>query len=138
VGNYSSRPGIVGLNFINDQGPVHKCSEDTLVTRVAKGGGYYLVSSTHDIRFGQVTRHVNSLFSFPFRFLQVLLPGIGVHFQSRIAMQQSYAVPSILAKREHDEMEKYYVPYMDFEAINARREQTLARILNLAAQVNGN
>ncbi len=42
------------------------------------------------------------------------------------------------AKREHDEMEKYYVPYMDFEAINARREQTLNRILDLAAQVNGN
>lgn len=40
------------------------------------------------------------------------------------------------AKREHDEMEKYYVPYMDFDAIDARREQILARILDLAAQVN--
>ena len=39
------------------------------------------------------------------------------------------------AKKVHDEMEKYYVPFMDFEAINARREKTLQRILDLAAEV---
>lgn len=38
------------------------------------------------------------------------------------------------AKAEHDDMEKYYAPYMDFEAINARREKTLARILDLAEE----
>ena len=38
------------------------------------------------------------------------------------------------AKAEHDDMEKYYAPYMDFEAINARRESTLARILDLAEE----
>lgn len=38
------------------------------------------------------------------------------------------------AKAEHDKMEKYYAPYMDFDAINARRENTLARILDLAAE----
>jgi hypothetical protein len=36
-----------------------------------------------------------------------------------------------LAKRTHDEMEKYYTPYMDFEAIGARRERILDRILEL-------
>ncbi|MEG3071573.1 MAG: hypothetical protein RQM92_12745 [Candidatus Syntrophopropionicum ammoniitolerans] len=36
------------------------------------------------------------------------------------------------AKRVHDEMEGYYVPFMDFEAINARREKTLSKILALA------
>lgn len=40
------------------------------------------------------------------------------------------------AKAEHDEMEKYYAPYMDFEAINARRDKTLARILDLAEEYN--
>jgi hypothetical protein len=39
------------------------------------------------------------------------------------------------AKKAHDEMEKYYVPYMDFDAVNARREKTLLRILDLAAEV---
>lgn len=39
------------------------------------------------------------------------------------------------AKIMHDEMEKYYVPYMDFDAINARREKTLQRILELASEV---
>ncbi|MBF7083379.1 hypothetical protein IT084_10380 [Desulfallas sp. Bu1-1] len=38
------------------------------------------------------------------------------------------------AKAEHDKMEKYYAPYMDFDAINARREKTLARILDLAEE----
>ncbi len=41
------------------------------------------------------------------------------------------------AKAEHDNMEKYYAPYMDFDAINARREKTLATILDIAAEVNG-
>lgn len=36
------------------------------------------------------------------------------------------------AKRVHDEMESYYIPFMDFDAINARRERTLHRILELA------
>lgn len=36
------------------------------------------------------------------------------------------------AKRVHDEMESYYIPYMDFNAINERREKTLHRILELA------
>lgn len=40
------------------------------------------------------------------------------------------------AKAGHDNMEKYYAPYMDFDAINARREKTLAHILDIAAQVN--
>ncbi|MFA4885055.1 MAG: PRK06851 family protein [Desulfotomaculaceae bacterium] len=38
------------------------------------------------------------------------------------------------AKKAHDEMENYYVPFMDFEAINARREKTLHRILELAEE----
>ncbi len=41
------------------------------------------------------------------------------------------------AKAEHDNMEKYYVPHMDFDAINARREKTLARILNIATEITG-
>jgi len=36
------------------------------------------------------------------------------------------------AKKLHDELENYYIPYMDFDAIDARREKTLARILELA------
>lgn len=36
------------------------------------------------------------------------------------------------AKAEHDVMEQYYVPAMDFEAINAKREEILKRILNYA------
>ncbi|MCL5056924.1 MAG: PRK06851 family protein [Actinobacteria bacterium] len=36
------------------------------------------------------------------------------------------------AKSEHDHMETYYVPYMNFEEINARREKTMSRILELA------
>ena len=35
------------------------------------------------------------------------------------------------AKREHDNIEHYYVPHMDFDAINARREQVLERILKM-------
>lgn len=38
------------------------------------------------------------------------------------------------AKAEHDRMEKYYIPYMNFDEINARREKTLARILEIAEE----
>lgn len=38
------------------------------------------------------------------------------------------------AKAEHDRMEAFYVPYMHFDEINARREKTLATILDLAEQ----
>ncbi|MFZ5634059.1 MAG: PRK06851 family protein [Bacillota bacterium] len=38
------------------------------------------------------------------------------------------------AKAEHDRMETFYVPYMNFDEINARREKTLARILDLAEE----
>ncbi len=40
------------------------------------------------------------------------------------------------AKKTHDEMEKYYVPYMDFDAINARREKILHKILESASKIN--
>ncbi|OQA06155.1 MAG: hypothetical protein BWY65_02261 [Firmicutes bacterium ADurb.Bin373] len=36
------------------------------------------------------------------------------------------------AKRVHDEVERYYIPFMDFEAINTRREITLKKILAMA------
>ena len=38
------------------------------------------------------------------------------------------------AKETHDAMEEYYVPHMDFAAVNALREKTLARILAYAGQ----
>jgi hypothetical protein len=38
------------------------------------------------------------------------------------------------AKKTHDEMEKYYVPHMDFAAIDALKERTLARILEYAGE----
>ncbi|MCL6477672.1 MAG: PRK06851 family protein [Peptococcaceae bacterium] len=38
------------------------------------------------------------------------------------------------AKAEHDRMETYYVSYMNFDEINARREKTLMRILELAEE----
>jgi hypothetical protein len=38
------------------------------------------------------------------------------------------------AKAMHDEMETHYVPHMSFDSISARREATLARILNLASE----
>ena len=38
------------------------------------------------------------------------------------------------AKKAHDQMEEYYIPYMDFTAINALREQVLERILNYAIE----
>lgn len=39
------------------------------------------------------------------------------------------------AKQEHDKIEHYYVPHMDFDAVNARREATLARILKMVPGV---
>ncbi|HOV79459.1 MAG TPA: PRK06851 family protein [Bacillota bacterium] len=38
------------------------------------------------------------------------------------------------AKHLHDEMEQYYVPFMDFAAIDARREKILQKVLDLAAE----
>jgi len=38
------------------------------------------------------------------------------------------------AKVIHDEMEKYYVPNMNFSDINKKREETLARILQFARE----
>ncbi|MEW6724480.1 MAG: PRK06851 family protein [Bacillota bacterium] len=38
------------------------------------------------------------------------------------------------AKRAHDEMEQFYVPNMDFAAIEERRQRTLRRILDLAKE----
>lgn len=38
------------------------------------------------------------------------------------------------AKAEHDVMEQYYIPAMDFEAINAKRDEVLARILKYAEE----
>lgn len=40
------------------------------------------------------------------------------------------------AKTGHDDMEKYYAPYMDFKAIDARRKKTLSVILDIAAAAN--
>lgn len=46
-----------------------------------------------------------------------------------------YAVQYIRrAKRIHDDMEKYYIPNMNFAAIEARREQILKLILEMAAK----
>lgn len=39
------------------------------------------------------------------------------------------------AKAEHDVMEEFYIPAMDFEAINAKREEILARILKYAEEI---
>lgn len=39
------------------------------------------------------------------------------------------------AKRIHDEMEEYYIPNMDFAAINAKREEILKRILAYAQEM---
>ncbi|APC08971.1 PRK06851 family protein [Neomoorella thermoacetica] len=41
------------------------------------------------------------------------------------------------AKITHDHMESYYIPAMDFEAINSKREEILQRILGYAAEVLG-
>ncbi|HHV62337.1 MAG TPA: hypothetical protein GXX51_06835 [Firmicutes bacterium] len=40
------------------------------------------------------------------------------------------------AKTEHDRMESFYTPAMDFDGITELREQTLARILRYAAEVS--
>ncbi|MGB9662334.1 MAG: hypothetical protein ACPL5F_10030 [Moorellaceae bacterium] len=40
------------------------------------------------------------------------------------------------AKLTHDYMESFYIPAMNFEAINAKREEILARILKYAAEFN--
>lgn len=40
------------------------------------------------------------------------------------------------AKKVHDEMEEYYIPNMDFTAINAKRDETLQRILQYAKELN--
>lgn len=37
------------------------------------------------------------------------------------------------AKAEHDHMENYYIPAMDFAAVNAKRDEILARVLKYAA-----
>lgn len=39
------------------------------------------------------------------------------------------------AKQKHDEMEKFYVPFMNFDEINARRDDIMARILEMAEEV---
>ncbi len=41
------------------------------------------------------------------------------------------------AKKVHDEVEAYYIPNMNFQDIEARRQKVLARILELAEEVNG-
>jgi hypothetical protein len=41
------------------------------------------------------------------------------------------------AKLTHDYMETFYIPAMNFEAINARRQEVLQRILNYAAEFSG-
>ncbi|QGP90892.1 hypothetical protein MGLY_02050 [Neomoorella glycerini] len=41
------------------------------------------------------------------------------------------------AKLTHDHMESYYIPAMDFAAINAKREEILQRILGYAAEILG-
>lgn len=38
------------------------------------------------------------------------------------------------AKAEHDVLEKYYIPAMDFDAINAKRDEILQRILKYAEE----
>jgi len=48
----------------------------------------------------------------------------------RQCMEQAVSFIS-RAKKKHDEMEKYYVPYMNFDGVNAMREKTLQRILEL-------
>ncbi|OAT79977.1 PRK06851 family protein [Desulfotomaculum copahuensis] len=41
------------------------------------------------------------------------------------------------AKKTHDEMETYYIPHMNFNGIEARRQTVQARILALAAEAAG-
>lgn len=42
-----------------------------------------------------------------------------------------------MAKKSHDQLERYYIPHMNFEAIEQRRKQTLRRILDLIAERQG-
>ncbi|WP_338832723.1 hypothetical protein MHLNE_13810 [Moorella humiferrea] len=42
------------------------------------------------------------------------------------------------AKLTHDYIESFYIPAMNFEAINAKRQEVLQRILNYAAEFSGN
>lgn len=51
----------------------------------------------------------------------------------RQCMEQAVSFIS-RAKKMHDEMENFYVPYMNFDEINTRREKTLQRILQLAEE----
>lgn len=51
--------------------------------------------------------------------------------QSAIKRAISYIAA---AKKEHDVMEEYYIPAMNFEAINARRDEILKRILGYAQE----
>lgn len=54
--------------------------------------------------------------------------------QKRLAAALNRAINYLSkAKAEHDFMEHYYIPAMNFEAINARRDAILARILGYAA-----
>ncbi|MGE5672942.1 MAG: hypothetical protein ACM3XM_03525, partial [Mycobacterium leprae] len=39
-----------------------------------------------------------------------------------------------IAKKTHDELERYYVPHMNFAAIEAKRVETLGRIRKLIAE----
>lgn len=39
-----------------------------------------------------------------------------------------------MAKKNHDELERYYIPHMDFKAVEERRQQTLDRILQFIAE----
>ncbi|MEG6523297.1 PRK06851 family protein [Desulfotomaculum sp. 1211_IL3151] len=39
------------------------------------------------------------------------------------------------AKAEHDVLEQFYIPTMDFDAISAKRDETLARILKYAEEI---
>jgi len=41
------------------------------------------------------------------------------------------------AKKAHDEIEAYYVPNMDFTAIEARRQKVLGEVLKLTGKIDG-
>ncbi len=56
------------------------------------------------------------------------------HGMYRQCLEQAVAFLA-RAKKMHDEMEGYYVPYMDFAAVNARRERVLEKILEFAAEL---
>ncbi|GAB6158412.1 PRK06851 family protein [Desulfotomaculum varum] len=58
----------------------------------------------------------------------------GERFNAAIGRAISYIAA---AKAEHDVMEQYYIPAMDFAAINAKRDELLARILKYAESFTG-